>query len=101
MVQYMRFFAYGVFSVLCLTACYRIPVQQGNIMPAQAVARIQPGMPIQQVTQLLGTPVLVNPFADDQMLYIYTFKSGLETKPTQRLGVYTRNDRVVSTHILS
>lgn len=85
-----------VFSAVLMTGCYRIPIQQGNIMPPEAAQSIRNGMTPQQVKQILGYPVLINPYEDNQMTYIYTFKPNMGMAHLSRLIIYFNNGRVVN-----
>ena len=50
----------------------------------------------QQVKQILGYPVLINPYEDNQMAYIYTFKPNVGMAHLARLIIYFNNGRVVN-----
>lgn len=70
-------------AALALSACssytpflYRVDVSQGNIYDQATVAQIQPGMTRKQVRRLLGTPLLADPFKQNQDRYVYRFTSG-------------------------
>ena|SRR3990167_720084 len=59
--------------IITLSGCvYHPPFQQGNILTPAKVQKIQPGMTVDQVTKILGSPVLQNMYADNHMVYIYT-----------------------------
>ncbi|RMD79258.1 MAG: outer membrane protein assembly factor BamE [Gammaproteobacteria bacterium] len=50
---------------------YAPPVEQGNLLDAEAVARLHPGMSAAQVRFLLGPPLLRDPFHRDRWDYVY------------------------------
>lgn len=85
------------FCAALIAGCYRIPIQQGNIIPADAAQSIHNGMTKQQVEQTLGLPVLINPYADNQMTYVYTFKPNIGMAHLTRLIIYFNNGLVVNT----
>lgn len=83
-----------------LSACsiihsYRPDVQQGNTINWQNVAKLKVGMTKAQATQIMGSPVLQNLFADNRMTYVYTLWPN--HGPTQRAAVILtfRNDRLI------
>jgi outer membrane protein assembly factor BamE len=86
-------------SALILSGCYRIPVPQGNILSAQTVSKVRPGMSPSQVITILGTPVLNNVFVNNELAYVYTFKQGTKHMYQKRVIVYFRNNRV--THVMT
>lgn len=64
---------------------YRIEIVQGNVVTSEQVARIKPGQTRAQVRDILGTPLLTDPFHSDRWDYIFTLRrDGL---PNQRRSV--------------
>ena len=58
---------------------YRIEIVQGNVVTSEQVARIKPGLTRLQVRDILGTPLLADPFHGDRWDYIFTLRrDGLE-----------------------
>ncbi len=65
--------------LICLTFCmalvactaYTPPVEQGNLLDEEAVARLRPGMSEEQVRFLLGSPLLQDPFHPHRWDYLY------------------------------
>lgn len=53
--------------------CYKIDIQQGNIVDQAQLERLRVGMSKRQVQTLLGTPLLVDPFHADRWDYVYNF----------------------------
>ena len=59
----------------CLASCvYHIGIQQGIVVSPTKVAQLHPGMTEQEVTTLLGAPLLTNPFDPSRLYYIYTYQ---------------------------
>lgn len=87
---------------LMLTSCaqshwlYRVNVQQGNVVTAEYVHKIRKGMPKEVVSDILGPPVLLDPFNENRWTYIYTYKPGKGKFIDKHLTIYFRNDRVVN-----
>lgn len=58
---------------------YRIEIVQGNVVTSEQVARIKPGLTRNQVRDILGTPLLTDPFHADRWDYLFTLRrDGLE-----------------------
>ena len=64
---------------------YRIEIVQGNVVTSEQAARIKPGLTRAQVRDVLGTPLVTDPFHADRWDYIFTIRrDGL---PNQRRSV--------------
>ncbi len=91
------FFIELVFLALSLSGCwfiYRPDIKQGNILNTRQVAAIHQGMSSDQIVALLGNPILVNVFADNQMIYVYTIQPGHGDFHAEQLRIYFVNGRV-------
>ena len=55
---------------------YKPDIQQGNVLPNDRTAALKLGMNIDEVSYLLGNPLLENTFANETTVYVYTFKKG-------------------------
>jgi len=70
-------------SFLGVITPYRIDVVQGNVLTKEQVAQVKPGMTRNQVRDVLGSPLLTDPFHDDRWDYVFTIRrQGAE--PQQR-----------------
>ena len=76
----MRTATFAALLLACLTAgCgvpplitpYRIDIQQGNNVSAEAVEQLKVGQTKEQVRQLLGTPLLNDVFHAERWDYMY------------------------------
>jgi outer membrane protein assembly factor BamE len=47
---------------------------QGNVVTSEQVARVKPGMTRAQVRDILGTPLLTDPFHADRWDYLFTIR---------------------------
>lgn len=91
-------------AALALSACshkapflYRVDITQGNLFSQSTVEQLRPGMTRQQARRLLGTPLLADPFRNDQDIYIYRFSSG-ESGITYRKDLtitYDQNNHII------
>jgi len=61
-------------SFLGVITPYRIDIVQGNVVTKEQLARVKPGMTRNQVRDLLGTPLLTDPFHEDRWDYIFTIR---------------------------
>ena len=53
---------------------YRIEIVQGNVVTSEQVARVKPGMTRAQVRDLLGTPLITDPFHADRWDYLFSIR---------------------------
>lgn len=53
---------------------YRIEVVQGNILTSEEIARAKPGLTRAQVRDVLGSPLLADPFHADRWDYVFTIR---------------------------
>ncbi|MCZ2441595.1 MAG: outer membrane protein assembly factor BamE [Burkholderiales bacterium] len=64
---------------------YRIEIVQGNVVTSEQLARVRPGLSRAQVRDVLGTPLLTDPFHGDRWDYIFTLRR--DGTPPQRRSV--------------
>ncbi|MDO4435473.1 MAG: outer membrane protein assembly factor BamE [Cardiobacteriaceae bacterium] len=86
-----------------LSACQNLPflykadLTQGNVYGSQQLAQLQRGMSRDEVHQLFGTPVVVDPFRPNEDQYIYYYASGSSRQTYQRtLTIYYQDNRVIN-----
>ena len=53
---------------------YRIEVVQGNVITSEQIAAAKPGLTRAQVRDVLGSPLLVDPFHVDRWDYVFTIR---------------------------
>lgn len=73
---------------------YRVEIVQGNVLTAEQLARVKPGMTRTQVRDALGTPLLTDVFHADRWDYVFTLdRQGV---PPQRRSVtaWFKDDRL-------
>lgn len=85
-----------VVAMLTLTGClsvYRMDVQQGNVLTADRLEQLKPGLSRSQVRFVLGTPLVTDPFHPDRWDYVYSFRrGGSDETEVRRLTLYFQND---------
>jgi outer membrane protein assembly factor BamE len=70
-------------SLLGLVTPYRIEVVQGNAITREQLALVKPGMSRIQVREILGTPLLTDPFHAERWDYLFTLRRP-GTEPQRR-----------------
>lgn len=81
----------GLADVLTL---YKPEVVQGNVVTAEQVAALRPGMTRLQVRDILGTPMMASLFHADRWDYVFTMKrQGVEPQH-YRLTTHFEGDRL-------
>jgi len=61
-------------SLFGLITPYRIDIVQGNAITKEQAALIRPGLSRLQVLDILGTPLLTDPFHSDRWDYLFTLR---------------------------
>ncbi len=78
-----------------LASCaYRPDVQQGNTFNEKQLSQLKVGMTPQQVTFIMGTALLKDPFHKNRWDYIYTFAKGRSKAERRLLTLYFKNNRL-------
>ncbi|WP_373974752.1 outer membrane protein assembly factor BamE [Chitinibacter sp. SCUT-21] len=89
-------------SSLFLTGCsvvnfitpYKLDIPQGNEVTEDQLANLKVGMTPSQVRFVLGTPLLVDPFHQNNWEYIYRDQRSGSLKEQKRLTVFFENNLV-------
>lgn len=75
---------------------YRIDIVQGNVVTKEQAAQVKPGMNRAQVRDVLGSPMLTDPFHAERWDYIFTIRRQ-GTEPQRRaVVVHFQGDAVKS-----
>lgn len=67
---------------------YRINVEQGNVVNAEMIEKLRPGLNKRQVRYILGTPLIEDSFHEDRWDYRYLLRNGTETIAETRLTLW-------------
>ena len=67
---------------------------QGNVVTQEVMAQIQPGLGRMQVREILGTPLLADPFHTDRWDYVFTIRRQGVPDQQRRVTVFFKNDVV-------
>lgn len=73
---------------------YKVDVVQGNVVTQEVMAQIQPGLGRMQVREILGTPLLADPFHLDRWDYVFTIRRQGVPDQKRRVTVHFNGDEV-------
>lgn len=90
-------FIYLFIIGLTLSACtYQIEIQQGNSITQPQLDKLTVGMSMNEVQNLLGTPLLKDPFHSNRWDYLYSIRSQERPREPHRLAIFFSGERVES-----
>lgn len=84
----------GVTSWLKSFAPYKMDIRQGNLVTPEMRERLRVGMSRQQVSSVLGSPLLADVYHADRWDYIYRYEEKGELVEQHRLTVYFKDNFV-------
>jgi len=64
----------SVKGFLAFIAPYKPDVIQGNVVTTEQIEQVKPGMTRQQVRDILGSPLITDPFHGDRWDYVFTLR---------------------------
>ena len=83
-------------SFLGLITPYRIDIVQGNAVTREQVALLKPGMTRLQVRDILGTPLLTDPFHAHRWDYVFVLRRPNTDVQRRGVVVFFEGDRMAS-----
>ncbi|MGR1252271.1 outer membrane protein assembly factor BamE [Aeromonas veronii] len=95
----MKHLIAAALTALTLSGCslvYRIDIPQGNYVEQKQVDKLRQGMTREQVSYVLGTPMLRDGFDPNTWYYLYEFQPGHGDKERKELTVTFANDRLTT-----
>ncbi|MDQ2928879.1 MAG: outer membrane protein assembly factor BamE [Pseudomonadota bacterium] len=75
---------------------YRLEIVQGNVITREEAARIKPGMTKAQVRDVLGSPLVTDPFHVDRWDYVFTIRRQGAEPQLRRVVVLFKGDALES-----
>ena len=75
---------------------YRVEVVQGNVVTKEQAALIKPGMARVQVRDVLGSPLVTDPFHADRWDYVFTIRRQGAESQLRRIVVRFSGDSLTS-----
>jgi len=86
----------SVKGFIAFIAPYKPDVIQGNVVTTEQVARVKPGMSRAQVKEILGTPLITDPFHGDRWDYVFTLKRQGYDDQKRAFAVMFDKDKVLA-----
>ena len=83
-------------SFLGVITPYRVEVVQGNVVTSEQVALAKPGLTRAQVRDVLGSPLLADPFHTDRWDYVFTIRRQGAEPQLRRVVVRFKDDVLAS-----
>ena len=82
------------FSQFIASCAYKPDVQQGNTLDDKQISQLKIGMTSQQVTFIMGTALLKDPFHKNRWDYLYSFAKGQGKAERRLLTLYFKDDKL-------
>jgi outer membrane protein assembly factor BamE len=82
-------------SLFGLVTPYRFEIVQGNVVTKEQLERVRIGMPRAQVRDLLGSPLVADPFRADRWDYVFTIRRQGAEPQRRSVIVFFEGDRLV------
>lgn len=70
---------------------YRIDIEQGNIVTAEMMQKLKPGLSEAQVRFVMGSPQVIDPFEPGRWVYLYKLRRGSGEIVTSRVVLWLEN----------
>ncbi|HVY05011.1 MAG TPA: outer membrane protein assembly factor BamE [Burkholderiales bacterium] len=80
----------------CTLVTHKIDIQQGNYVDQAMVAKLKPEMTRSQVKFILGTPLIADPFHQNQWDYVYLTGKAEKVKVRHKVRVVFDGDKLKS-----
>lgn len=75
---------------------YKADIQQGNVLDAEDIERVEVGMSKRQVALLLGSPSISDPFHQDRWDYVATYAPRGTDQTLKQLRLNFERDELIS-----
>lgn len=73
---------------------HRIDIQQGNVVTQEMLGKLEPGQDKQKVRYIMGTPLLVDVFHQEEWIYLYSFQTSGEEPVRRRVSLFFDDERL-------
>jgi outer membrane protein assembly factor BamE len=83
-------------SFLSRLTPYKVEVVQGNVVTKEQAAQVKPGMSRAQIRDVLGSPLLTDPFHQDRWDYVFTIRRQGAEPQQRRIVVLFDGDKLKS-----
>ncbi|MCP4041777.1 MAG: outer membrane protein assembly factor BamE [Gammaproteobacteria bacterium] len=71
---------------------HKIDIPQGNIITQEMMNKLEPGLDKQKVRYILGTPLIIDVFHQEEWVYLYSFQPGGEERTQRRVSLFFEKD---------
>jgi outer membrane protein assembly factor BamE len=83
-------------NLLGVITPYKVEVVQGNVVTREQVALVKPGQSRAQVRDVLGSPLLADPFHANRWDYVFTIRRQGAEPQSRRIVVLFDGDKLIS-----
>lgn len=90
-VVVITFFIAGC-STLQFPGVYKLSIEQGNVITQEMVDQLKPGMSMEQVEYVMGSPLIKDSFNANRWDYVYNIQRGSAAREQYRMTIYFKND---------
>jgi len=73
---------------------HRIDIPQGNVVTQDMLDKLEPGLNKRQVRYIMGSPMLVDVFNQEEWIYLYSFEPGGGERVQRRVSLFFTDDRL-------
>lgn len=74
---------------------HRMDVPQGNVVTKDMLDKLEPGLNKRQVRYVMGSPMLIDVFNQEEWIYLYSFEPGGGERVQRRVSLFFKDDRLV------
>ena len=75
---------------------YKIDIQQGNVLEQDMINKLRPGMSMDKVKFIMGSPVIIDPFHNDRGEYIFSYQKGGGVREQRHITLHFDDDEKLS-----
>lgn len=79
-------------STLEFPGVYKINVEQGNVITQEMVDQLKPGMSMEQVEYVMGSPLIKDTFNGSRWDYVYNIQRGDQARKQHRLTIFFEHE---------
>lgn len=79
-------------STLEFPGVYKINIEQGNVITQEMIDQLKPGMSMEQVEYVMGSPMIKDSFNGNRWDYVYNIKRGDLPRKQHRVTIFFEYD---------
>ncbi len=79
-------------STLEFPGVYKINIEQGNVITQEMVDQLKPGMSMEQVEYVMGSPLIKDSFNGDRWDYIYNIQRGDQPRTQHKITIFFEHE---------